>query len=511
MANGPVLRPLPPQPRFTWPERPPDWQPTLSEEPGFFEQLPDRAKRAANAVADAIFGATPEEQAHTGIMSSVPMGGMSVLRPGHWFSGRRGIAPGAPLRRARMPIVPTNPVGPSARQLAPQAESVRGYHAGRQLRPQSPRYPLGRFQEHYSRTGTGGATEGYGTYIAGAKPTAEAYYGQRARIPYSLNVYDVDTAPWRQRPGRKPDVSQQLYPLRGAVPSPPHMMEAIGVPPTYEAPTDQIIPVSALQSWTHQIPDFFQRYHGELPSWVKDVPLDYRGSTSSYIATQFLANELPMGSGIEEITQALQNPSTWENAKRHAIAVLEQIPEDVRRYGAYYDRPGYVQEGMENVINALDRWPGRPTNIVEPRALYRVEAMVPERSLLDLDRPLSDQEPHLLRGAGLLTDILGEVYDEDIGSLTGKEAIRMAHRPPDDFSHEAIIDPEELSDELSRLGIPGSKYLDQYSRGGGEGTRNYVIFDPQNIRVLNRLMALVGAVGLGSEESQEPRVQRRTP
>ena len=48
----------------TWPypERPPDWEPTISEEPGFFEQLPDRARRGVNTLSDVLFGSTPEER-----------------------------------------------------------------------------------------------------------------------------------------------------------------------------------------------------------------------------------------------------------------------------------------------------------------------------------------------------------------------------------------------------------------------------------------------------------------
>jgi hypothetical protein len=66
---------VPPSPRFTWPERPPDWEPTISAEPGFFEQLPDRLMRGWNTVADAIFGETPQAQAENAIFGMMnPMG-----------------------------------------------------------------------------------------------------------------------------------------------------------------------------------------------------------------------------------------------------------------------------------------------------------------------------------------------------------------------------------------------------------------------------------------------------
>jgi hypothetical protein len=42
------------------------------------------------------------------------------------------------------------------------------------------------------------------------------------------------------------------------------------------------------------------------------------------------------------------------------------------------------------------------------------------------------------------------------------------------------------SQELARRGIPGIRYLDQGSRGAGQGTHNYVVFDPSLIEILNR-------------------------
>lgn len=47
-------------------------------------------------------------------------------------------------------------------------------------------------------------------------------------------------------------------------------------------------------------------------------------------------------------------------------------------------------------------------------------------------------------------------------------------------------DPEQASIKLKNVGIPGIKYLDQGSRGSGEGTSNYVVFDPSLIEILRR-------------------------
>ena len=46
---------------------------------------------------------------------------------------------------------------------------------------------------------------------------------------------------------------------------------------------------------------------------------------------------------------------------------------------------------------------------------------------------------------------------------------------------------EGLADALREAGIPGVKYLDQGSRGAGEGSRNYAIWDQD---VLDRMKLL---------------------
>ena len=78
MAQRVTIRKPPPQPRFEIPERTPDWEPTLSEDPGRLQGLLNRlvipTKRAINTAADVMFGSTPEEQALEGIMGTMGPG-----------------------------------------------------------------------------------------------------------------------------------------------------------------------------------------------------------------------------------------------------------------------------------------------------------------------------------------------------------------------------------------------------------------------------------------------------
>ena len=46
--------------------------------------------------------------------------------------------------------------------------------------------------------------------------------------------------------------------------------------------------------------------------------------------------------------------------------------------------------------------------------------------------------------------------------------------------------PEDAALRLKEIGIPGIRYLDQASRGAGEGTRNYVMFDDALANIVSR-------------------------
>lgn len=51
---------------------------------------------------------------------------------------------------------------------------------------------------------------------------------------------------------------------------------------------------------------------------------------------------------------------------------------------------------------------------------------------------------------------------------------------------EDTIGQVQASNKLKELGIPGIKYLDEGSRGAGDGTRNFVVFDDSIIEILER-------------------------
>ena len=108
--------------------------------------------------------------------------------------------------------------------------------------------------------------------------------------------------------------------------------------------------------------------------------------------------------------------------------------------------------------------------------LYKLD--IPDEDVakyLDWDKPLSEQ--------GDLLKNLGESVSKRLkGNFTDA---------PTGFSLYEALRPikggdKEASEYLQSLGIPGIRYLDGNSRNAGEGSYNYVTFDPSRINVLER-------------------------
>jgi len=112
--------------------------------------------------------------------------------------------------------------------------------------------------------------------------------------------------------------------------------------------------------------------------------------------------------------------------------------------------------------------------------LYKVD--LPDEmiaKMLDWDKPLS-QQPNIL-------EILGKNYRSDYLNM-------FKDKPGKDF-YKAISGNSGIEDlrisgssELTKLGIPGIKYLEATSQGAGKGTRNFVTFpgEEKKMTILER-------------------------
>lgn len=128
-------------------------------------------------------------------------------------------------------------------------------------------------------------------------------------------------------------------------------------------------------------------------------------------------------------------------------------------------------------------------------AMYQVRINANPEDFIDWDALLSEQNQKVRQ-------ILGE---SDL--LAAADRLSLAARNPmfaGDLIKTDKASPVELSQALSRMGIPGIKYKDAASRGSENATRNYVVFDDALIDILKKYGIAIPAIAGGGLLATQP-------
>jgi hypothetical protein len=130
--------------------------------------------------------------------------------------------------------------------------------------------------------------------------------------------------------------------------------------------------------------------------------------------------------------------------------------------------------------------------------MYEVNIKADPEHFLDWDKPLKDQPAVASKLDAQTENMLGfaTLQPGMAGSSLHKKVAK-------------VYDDAKASEMLKQAGIPGIKYLDAGSRSAGDGSRNYVVFDPKIIEIVRKygIGAVLGA-GLISEEMAKQMQER---
>lgn len=164
-----------------------------------------------------------------------------------------------------------------------------------------------------------------------------------------------------------------------------------------------------------------------------------------------------------------------------------------------------IQGGSNQAKQALKTLESLPDNLfAQPTgSLYKVD--LPDEQIakmLDYDLPLAQQPESVKQSLLQLNDphinealSTSPVYNEGgdywsyMGNTYGSKNEALRDVTPSQLisgQRGGFKSPQEASQRLYEAGIPGIQYLDQASRGAGEGTRNYVVFSDEIPQILER-------------------------
>lgn len=165
-------------------------------------------------------------------------------------------------------------------------------------------------------------------------------------------------------------------------------------------------------------------------------------------------------------------------------------------------KPGEDVEHYKAVLRTLERaqkksdFKERP----DPGNLYTVELLPDEDDFLDWDAPLSQQGEKVKAALAKVDNRLVKAVADVANGMRPRDAAEKHGVNVLDVrtaSGGALVQSLggdiAASKALAAVGIPGIRFLDGGSRGIGQGTRNYVIFDEKLVRILEENGKPVGA------------------
>jgi hypothetical protein len=214
-----------------------------------------------------------------------------------------------------------------------------------------------------------------------------------------------------------------------------------------------------------------QKYgHGLYFAEAEPVARGYRDKlTSGTYKTS--AGEIFDPFTLEHLNIKVPAYKSIDNAIERGFELLQTQPE----------RRDLIARDLNRLMAARDA--GAAPN---PGSMYEVNIRANPEQLLDWDRPLA-QQPNV-------SDQFNSIL-----RLTQSERERMPVRNV----LEMVGSPQEASQKLLDAGIPGVRYFDQGSRGAGEGSRNYVVFDDKLIDILRKYGIPLMAAGTGASALQD--------
>lgn len=222
-------------------------------------------------------------------------------------------------------------------------------------------------------------------------------------------------------------------------------------------------------------------YFAESPDVAKDYKNRLSGGADPYF---YDWNGKTYEGGVKGDPIAHAIGLTYHQGKKTAVKIAQMGLDDAMRGEAYaIDQGGvdYYKKMLETAksLNKKDIKASQgnlyETSLEWPDPAREAADPLGPQHFLDWDKPLTAQPRHTYDA--IRAAYMDKLIDAPSTGPIGPMVIDMQRNMGS--SRDAIK-------RLNEAGIPGIRYLDQGSRGAGDGTYNYVVFDDKIPRIVSR-------------------------
>jgi len=222
----------------------------------------------------------------------------------------------------------------------------------------------------------------------------------------------------------------------------------------------------------------------------------YHGSPHRF--TKFDASKIGTGEGAQAYGHGLYFAESPGVARAYANkltqvdgqAISDQLDSRVRYLNVLRQQAAAGDSNAAKNIPIIEK---SIADLQNKGSLYKVDLPDPAIArMLNWDAPLMQQGPEVKdRLRGMISDKkIGEFYNRAIAgekSLLGLPTSGVTAEQLNRRMVQVLGQPSAASEALRSAGIPGIRYLDEGSRGAGQGTSNFVVFPGEEdlLRILS--------------------------
>lgn len=205
----------------------------------------------------------------------------------------------------------------------------------------------------------------------------------------------------------------------------------------------------------------------------KDIAEHYKNVLGYKEVVKQFTNELPEDADFEDV-MSLVDDGTFKGRKAELLKALNNDD------WLGFDYPSQAISAAFKEIDAYDASPELKKAVKDFSRLYQVELAPKDDEYLLWDKSLSEQGEKIDKAINFF-------IKSEIDRLGTDEKQILKRYPSGQAVYRQLLaqknDKKAVSDYLRSIGIRGIKYLDGSSRGKGEGSYNYVIFDDADVKI----------------------------